>query len=234
MGFILPLRVWHDHVMTDSAPLETPARSRGRPRIAGEELTARQGPVLDAAGRLLAIRASGDISVEQLLQETGTSRPSFYRWFPGGMEQLFDQLIAKANSDLVNRLIIEVARCDDIESRICAGIRAYFDWGLAQGPVVAGIYREGFTEGSIAQRYRRQTIDSAIALIGSQAAGLGLSAMPPRLIETLVSWVETAGAVVFRHYPVDKADVDRQCELTTHMFLIMVRAELAEPGVTPG
>lgn len=207
-------------------------KARGRPRIAGDELTARQAPVLEAAGRLLATRASSDISVELLLQETGTSRPSFYRWFPGGMEQVFEQVIAQANSELVHGLMAEVARADNAESRIRAGIRAYFDWGLAQGPVVTGIYREGFTEGSTAQRYRRQTIDSSIALIGSQAAGMGLSPIPPQIIETLVSWVEAAGAVVFRNYPVNKADADRQCELTTRMFLITVRAELAEHGVT--
>ena len=218
--------------MTESAPPETPARSRGRPRIAGDELTARQAPLLAAAGRLLASRPSGDISVELLLQETGASRPSFYRWFPGGMEQVFEQLIAHANSELVSLLLAEVARADTTETRIRAGIRAYFDWGVAQGPVVAGIYREGFTEGSVAQRYRRQTINAAIALIGSQAAGMGLQALPPRLIETLVSWVETAGAVVFRDYPVNKADADRQCEFTTRMFLTTVRAELAEHGVS--
>ena len=206
-------------------------KTRGRPRIAGEELTARQAPVLDAAGRLLATRASGDISVEMLLQESGTSRPSFYRWFPGGMEQVFEQLISQANSELVSLLLNEVARADTTENRIRAGIRAYFDWGLAQGPVVSGIYREGFTEGSTAQRYRRQTINTAIALIGSQAAGMGLRALPPRLIETLVSWVEAAGAVVFRDYPVNKPDVDRQCELTTRMFLTTVRAELADHGI---
>jgi AcrR family transcriptional regulator len=187
---------------------------------------------LDAAGRLLATRPSGEISVELLLQEAGASRPSFYRWFPGGMDQVFDQLIAKANSELVNGLVTEVARCDNTESRIRAGIRAYFDWGLAQGPVVTGIYREGFTDGSIAQRYRRQTIDSAIALIGSQAAGMGLPTTPPHLIETLVSWVETAGAVVFRHYPVDRATVDQQCELTSRMFLTIIRQMLADHGVT--
>lgn len=218
--------------MTEPAPPETPSRSRGRPRIAGDELTARQGPILAAAGRLLAGRASGDISVELLLQETGASRPSFYRWFPGGLEQVFEQLIAHANAELVSLLLNEVARAETTEGRIRAGIRAYFDWGVAQGPVVSGIYREGFTEGSVAQRYRRRTIDAAIALIGSQAEGMGLSALPPRLVETLVSWVETAGAVVFREYPVNKADVDRQCALTTRMFLTTVRTELADHGVT--
>lgn len=217
--------------MTESAPPESPPRARGRPRIAGDELTARQAPLLTAAGRLLAGRASGDISVELLLQETGASRPSFYRWFPGGMEQVFDQLIAKANSDLVLRLMTAVSRCNTGEERITAGVRAYFDWGLEQGPVVTGIYREGFTEGSIAQRYRQQTLNVAILLINQQAEGLGLTALPPRLIETLVGWIETAGAVVFRHYPLNPADVEEQCALTTRMCLAALRMAMEEHGL---
>lgn len=206
-------------------------RSRGRPRIAGDVLLNRQAPILAAAGRLLAGRASGDISVELLLQETGASRPSFYRWFPGGMEQVFDQLVANANADLVARLMSAVSRCSSAEERISAGVRAYFDWGLAQGPVITGIYREGFTEGSIAQRYRQQTLNVAIMLINQQAEGLGLTALPPRLIETLVGWIETAGAVVFRHYPLNLADVEAQCALTTRMCLATLRMVMAEHGL---
>lgn len=210
--------------MTKTNAASDSPRQRGRPRIAGNDLIARQTPVLLAAGRLLANRPSSEISVELLLQETGTSRPTFYRWFPHGLEQVFEALIAKANSDLVIRLVSEVARCQSAETRIRAGIRAYFDWGLEQGPVVAGIYREGFTQGSIAQRYRQQSINVAISLIEQQAQALGLPPVPPRMIETLVNWVETAGAVVFRHYPVSRDEVNQQCELTTQMFLAMLNA----------
>ena len=55
----------------ESTPQTDSSRPRGRPRIAGHDLTTRQAPVLEAAGRLLAMRPSGDISVEHLLQETG-------------------------------------------------------------------------------------------------------------------------------------------------------------------
>ena len=212
----------------ESIPQTDSSRPRGRPRIAGHDLTTRQVPVLEAAGRLLAMRPSGDITVEHLLQEIGTSRPSFYRWFPGGMDQVFDQLIAKANADLMVRIVSGVAQSDSPEARIRAGVRAYFDWGFEQGPVVTGIYREGFTEGSIAQQYRQKTIEVAIHLINQQAEQMGLLALPSPLIETLVSWIETAGVVVFRHYPVTRAEVDQQCNLTTRMFEATLQAVLAD------
>ncbi|PTQ89394.1 TetR/AcrR family transcriptional regulator [Agitococcus lubricus] len=216
--------LWHNQTMKNDTLSDNNPRQRGRPRIAGSALIARQTPVLLAAGRLLATRQSSEISVELLLQETGTSRPTFYRWFPQGLEQVFETLIAKANADLVIRLVSEVAKCEQAEARIRAGVRAYFDWGLEQGSVVTGIYREGFTTGSIAQRYRQQSINVAIGLIEQQAQALGLPHIPLRVIETLVNWVETAGAVVFRHYPVSREEVDQQCEMTTHMFLAMLRS----------
>jgi AcrR family transcriptional regulator len=207
-------------------------QQRGRPRVSGDMLIVRQAPVLAAAGRLLATRQSTDISVELLLQETGTSRPTFYRWFPNGMSQVFDLLIAKANTDLMVRIVSAISRCDNFDERIRAGIKAYFDWGWAQGPVVSGIYREGFTEGSIAQRYRRQTLDVVIGMINQQAEMLGQNILPPRMIETLVSWVESAGAVVFRPYPVKQIDVEQQCELTIQMFLATVSMVLKNQGIT--
>ncbi len=225
--------IWHYWRMKTIVPKNPPtSRQRGRPRVTGAVLSARQEPVLAAAGRLLATRQSSEISVELLLQESGTSRPTFYRWFTGGMDQVFDLLIAKANTDLIVRIVSAISSSDGFEARICAGVRAYFDWGVAHGPVVSGIYREGFTEGSIAQRYRQQTVDLSISLVNREAAALGLTALPTRLIETLVGWVETAGAMVFRHYPVSKTVVDQQCELATQMFLLMVRSTLIDLGVT--
>lgn len=205
---------------------------RGRPRVSGDMLTVRQAPVLAAAGRLLATRQSTDISVELLLQETGTSRPTFYRWFPNGMSQVFELLIAKVNTDLTVRIVSAISRSDNFDERIRAGIKAYFDWGLAQGPVVSGIYREGFTEGSIAERYRRQTIDVVISMINQQAEMLGQNVLPPRMIETLVSWVESAGELVFRQYPVKQSEVEQQCELTIQMFLVTVSMVLKDQGLT--
>jgi len=216
---------------SESTQASDSPRSRGRPRIAGDDLTHRQAPILEAAGKLLAIRPSGEITVEHLLQETGTSRPSFYRWFPGGMEQVFDQLIAKANTELMVRIVSGLALSDSPEERIRAGLRAYFDWGFEQGPVVAGIYREGFNEGSIAQQYRRKTIELAVDLINQQAQNMGLLALPLSMIETLVSWIETAGVVIFRHYPVSRAEVDQQYNLTTLMFEATLKAVLADYAV---
>ncbi|MBQ0779455.1 MAG: TetR/AcrR family transcriptional regulator [Thalassolituus oleivorans] len=194
-------------------------RSAGRPRIGGSELASKRAIVLSAVGKLLAERHSSDITVQHLIQTVGTSRPTFYRWFPGGVEQAVEMLIIQANDELVTRIFGVLVNATSIEERIKMAIRAYFDWCVDQGPVAYGIYREGFDESSPAWRYRRKTIDTVVQLMTAQAKTMGLTDVTTLSIETMVSWIESAGMVLCRHYPVNKEDADAQNTLTTDMFL---------------
>ena len=199
------------------------ARVRGRPRVAGEELNRRQQSVLMATGRLLAGRRSSDITIDQVIAEAGTSKPTFYRWFPGGMEQVLDMLISQANASLMASILVAIGRSHTAEDRIRAGAKAYFDWGIAMGPVAQGIYREGFYEGSVPYRYRRQTVGAVITLLEQQAISLGMTSISPRAIETLVSWIEAAGAVLLRDYPVSREAAEQQCRMTSEMVIAMLQ-----------
>ncbi|MDF1762725.1 MAG: TetR/AcrR family transcriptional regulator [Oleibacter sp.] len=196
-----------------------PQRSPGRPKIGGSELATKRALVLAAVGKLLAERHSTDITVQQLIQEVGTSRPTFYRWFPEGVEQAVEMLIIQANDELVTRIFGVLATVSTTRERVEAAIRAYFDWCVDQGPVVYGIYREGFDETSPACRYRRKTIDTVVQLMTAQSKAMGRNDLGALSIETMVSWIESAGMVLCRHYPVKKEDADAQCQLTTNMFL---------------
>ncbi len=195
---------------------------RGRPPVTGSALAARQGSVLKAAGDLLAGLSSSDITVEQLTQAAGTSRPTFYRWFPGGIEQVVEMLIMQANQDLMTRIIAVTSSGAAAPQLIEEGIRAYFDWGSEIGPVVYGIYREGFDEKSPAWRYRQQTIGAVTRIIRQQSSVLGFDHVSDLYIETLVGWIESAGATLFRHYPVAPGALEEQRELTTRMLLAML------------
>ncbi|MDF1779815.1 MAG: TetR/AcrR family transcriptional regulator [Alcanivoracaceae bacterium] len=201
---------------------KTESRQRGRPPVSGDALAERQAGVLSAAGQLLAEKTSSDITVEQLIQVAGTSRPTFYRWFPGGIEQVVEMLIARANQDLIGRIVSVVAETSGLEQRIEAGVRAYFEWARDMGPVTYGIYREGFDEASPAWRYRQQTIATVVGIVRQQAEALGFAHLSELSIETLVSWIESAGATLFRHYPVQAEQIEEQRWLTTEMFLAMI------------
>ncbi len=198
-------------------------RARGRPRVAGEALTLRQQSVLAAAARLLASHRSNAITIDQLIAAAGTSKPTFYRWFPGGLGQVLDMLISQANTSLMAAILMAIGRSQTAEERIRAGIKAYFDWGIAMGPVAQAIYREGFYEDSVPYRYRQQTVEAVVSLLEQQALSLGMSGVSRRAIETLVSWIECAGAILLRDYPVAQDAAEQQCQMTCAMVIAMLQ-----------
>ena len=227
------LAIDHNQLETSvSVTPEKPSRSRqrGRPPVTEEALQERRASVLKVAGELLVGRASADMTVEQLIKAAGISRPTFYRWFPEGVEQVVDMLIVQANQALVSRIMEVVDADGTIEQRIIAGISAYFQWGADMGPVTYAIYREGFDEKSPAWRYRQQTIEIIIRLMRLQSNENGFEHVSDLTVETVVSWVESAGANLFRRYPVSAADFDEQKKLTTEMFLAMIEV-VRRPGV---
>ena len=213
------------HSVSKNKPSKTP---RGRPKVSGQALAERQKVVLDAAGNLLAERPSGDITVEQLIQAAGTSRPTFYRWFPDGIDQVFDMLIAQANEDLANRIIVAIAASDDTTQRLKNGIQAYFDWALEHGPLTYGIYREGFDAKTMACRYRQQIIQWMVSLALEKAAEIGLTNISELSVETTICWVECSVATLFQRYPVTEELARQQQELTTDMVLAAVKAIIGD------
>nr|WP_107902868.1 TetR/AcrR family transcriptional regulator [Streptomyces chartreusis] len=79
--------------MTPSAP--TPAYRR----LSVEE---RRSQLLDAALGLFAHRTPEDISLDDVAEAAGVSRPLVYRYFPGGKQQLYEAALRSAAEELQN------------------------------------------------------------------------------------------------------------------------------------
>jgi AcrR family transcriptional regulator len=77
--------------MTPSAP--TPAYRR----LSVEE---RRGQLLDAALSLFAHRAPEEVSLDDVAESAGVSRPLVYRYFPGGKQQLYEAALRSAAEEL--------------------------------------------------------------------------------------------------------------------------------------
>ncbi|MFF5481652.1 TetR/AcrR family transcriptional regulator [Streptomyces sp. NPDC012935] len=77
--------------MTPSAP--TPAYRR----LSVEE---RRTQLLDAALTLFAHRAPEDVSLDDVAEAAGVSRPLVYRYFPGGKQQLYEAALRSAAEEL--------------------------------------------------------------------------------------------------------------------------------------
>ncbi|MEU8846007.1 TetR/AcrR family transcriptional regulator [Streptomyces sp. NPDC048564] len=77
--------------MTPSAP--TPAYRR----LSVEE---RRSQLLNAALTLFAHRAPEDVSLDDVAEAAGVSRPLVYRYFPGGKQQLYEAALRSAAEEL--------------------------------------------------------------------------------------------------------------------------------------
>ncbi|GAA2290717.1 TetR/AcrR family transcriptional regulator [Streptomyces atrovirens] len=77
--------------MTSQAP--TPAYRR----LSVEE---RRSQLLEAALSLFAHRAPEDVSLDDVAEAAGVSRPLVYRYFPGGKQQLYEAALRSAADEL--------------------------------------------------------------------------------------------------------------------------------------
>jgi AcrR family transcriptional regulator len=77
--------------MTSEAPL------RAYRRLSVEE---RRSQLLDAALSLFAHRAPEDVSLDDVAEAAGVSRPLVYRYFPGGKQQLYEAALRSAAEEL--------------------------------------------------------------------------------------------------------------------------------------
>lgn len=205
-----------------------PARAaRGRPRTDEPTLQQKRRPVLMAAGALVADKPSSAITVEDLVNATGVSRPTLYRWFPGGAEEVVRQLIQHTNDELIEVLTQEVAAHGSLEQRLERTLRAYFQWCQQKGAVISGLYREGFDETSLACQLRQQTHQAISGLIQHVCRESGLTELPDITVATLIAWVESAGAILSKQQPADDSQTESQLMLTLTMAKAVLHLQQA-------
>ena len=77
--------------MTSEAP------TRAYRRLSVEE---RRSQLLDAALSLFAVRAPEDVSLDDVAEAAGVSRPLVYRYVPGGKQQLYEAALRSAAEEL--------------------------------------------------------------------------------------------------------------------------------------
>ncbi|MEU3860923.1 TetR/AcrR family transcriptional regulator [Streptomyces sp. NPDC028722] len=75
----------------------TPSATPAYRRLSVEE---RRRQLLDAALSLFAHRAPEDVSLDDVAEAAGVSRPLVYRYFPGGKQQLYEAALGSAADEL--------------------------------------------------------------------------------------------------------------------------------------
>ncbi|GHA73731.1 TetR/AcrR family transcriptional regulator [Streptomyces termitum] len=165
----------------------TSAASPAYRRLSVEE---RRGQLLEAALGLFAHRAPEDVSLDDVAEAAGVSRPLVYRYFPGGKQQLYEAAL-RSSADALNRCFHEPAegppteRLGRVLDRYLAfvdGHDAGFSALLRGGSVV-----ETSRTTAIVDEVRREAAGQILHHLGAERPG-------PRLAMLVRTWIAAVEA----------------------------------------
>lgn len=83
----------------------------------------RRSQLLESALSLFAHRAPEDVSLDDVAEAAGVSRPLVYRYFPGGKQQLYEAALKSAAEAL--RLCFDEPRQGPLEPRLARALDRY-------------------------------------------------------------------------------------------------------------
>ncbi|MFF0204805.1 TetR/AcrR family transcriptional regulator [Streptomyces sp. NPDC005017] len=165
--------------MTPSAPAYR--------RLSVEE---RRSQLLEAALSLFAHRAPEDVSLDDVAEVAGVSRPLVYRYFPGGKQQLYEAALRSAAEELRN--CFDEPRVGPTPPRLARALDRYLAFvdehdagfsALLQGGSVVGTSRTT----AIVDGVRRTAAEHILSHLRATDPG-------PRLRMTVRTWITAVEA----------------------------------------
>ncbi|MFF2773434.1 TetR/AcrR family transcriptional regulator [Streptomyces sp. NPDC058052] len=203
----------------------TSAASPAYRRLSVEQ---RRGQLLEAALGLFAHRAPEDVSLDDVAEAAGVSRPLVYRYFPGGKQQLYEAAL-RSSADALNRCFAEpedgppTERLGRVLDRYLAfvdGHDAGFSALLRGGSVV-----ETSTTSAIVDEVRRAAAEQIFRHLGAERPGgrLGM------LVRTWIAAVEAASLIWLDEGKRPAAGELRDW-LVDHLVALLAASSASDPG----
>ncbi|GHF85162.1 TetR/AcrR family transcriptional regulator [Streptomyces filamentosus] len=165
----------------------TSAASPAYRRLSVEE---RRGQLLEAALGLFAHRAPEDVSLDDVAEAAGVSRPLVYRYFPGGKQQLYEAAL-RSSADALNRCFDEPAEGPPTE-RLGRVLDRYLAFVEGHDAGFSALLRGG----SVVATSRTATIVDEVRRAAAEQIFLHLGARRPggRLAMAVRTWIAAVEA----------------------------------------
>ncbi len=191
----------------------------------------RRGRDLEAeilrAGREVFSRLGYDkVRVEDILEEAGVSRHSFYRFFESKHDVLM-RLTESVMGELVEGLSAAAAGPGDPATKVRHAIELYLRWMRDLGRFQRVLESQEAIPGSPQEAIRRATVTGIRQLLQREALPVvGASANDDVLVAALIGAIEGVG----RHM-VEQPETPDQVERLTEICLIILWRSLAPPDL---
>ncbi len=176
-----------------------------RRRMGVEE---RREQLIAVALDLFSRRSPDDVSIDEIAEAAGISRPLVYHYFPG-KQQLYEEALRRAAQELSGRF--EEPHEGPLGARLLRVMERFFDFVDDHGPGFSALMRGGPAVGS---GRTSAMIDGVRQAAYEQIlAHLGIADPPPRLALVVRSWISLAETTALlwldgRHIP--RAELERQ------------------------
>ncbi|WP_256641662.1 TetR/AcrR family transcriptional regulator [Streptomyces murinus] len=156
-------------------------------RLSVEE---RRRQLLDAALTLFAHRAPEDVSLDDVAEAAGVSRPLVYRYFPGGKQQLYEAALGSAADEL--RQCFDEPRTGSPLARLTRALTRYLTFVDEHDTGFAALLRGG----SVAETSRTTAIVDEVRRAAAEhiLSHLGATDPGPRLRMTIRMWITAVEA----------------------------------------
>ena len=139
-------------------------RKPGRPTLVDSAENEVREILIDAAEDVYAEHGYHDCTVAMILDASGVSRPTFYRYFKN-KDEVIGAVIDGINQKLIDKIVERVGSAQNIVDIFDIGVDAYFEWGDEIGKIAGSIYREMQDAQSPASRHREATIGDIVDLM---------------------------------------------------------------------
>ncbi|WP_432073397.1 TetR/AcrR family transcriptional regulator [Streptomyces wuyuanensis] len=168
--------------MTSSAPA-----TRAYRRLSVEE---RRGQLLSSALTLFAHRAPEDVSLDDVAEAAGVSRPLVYRYFPGGKQQLYEAALRSSADALV--LCFTEPPTGPPTERLGRVLERYLDFVDEHDAGFSALMRGG----SVAETSRTSAIVDGVRRAAAEQilVHLGVPQPGPRLHMMVRTWIAAVEA----------------------------------------
>ena len=193
------------------------------------DLTLGEGPrrkVLEGTARLVVRRSFAELTVQDLLDEAGIARRTFYKIYRSKEDALRD--LFEVGSGLMLAVIEAAASAaSDPVLRISRGIEAFLDVQVQGAKLVVALTDEARRNGSLLAPRREELLRRLGALVEREYAELTGERVEPTLVRALLLGVEGLVIETHREGPLSSADRAR----LQAVLLPMVLRTLAPPGI---
>ncbi|WP_316526296.1 TetR/AcrR family transcriptional regulator [Kitasatospora brasiliensis] len=173
---------------TAAGQAPAPAASEPRPRRTGYRrlpVQKRREQLIAVALELFASRPPEEVSLDDVAEAAGASRPLVYRYFAGGKQQLYEAALRSAANELTSRFAVRVSGTPS--EQLSAVLDGYFAFVAEHDAGYSALLRGG----SVVETARTSAIvdDVRRAALRRTLRHLGVREAGPRLTLLVRSWI---------------------------------------------